>query len=140
MKAYPVGGDPTSPDHPGEQVRVVAREVLPIVSRAGGNLLTDCRRELLRAQLFREGQLEKPADQTPQDWIKWISQFNQALDGQLSIQVNLMLMEVHFAQNVPLSKRNLGALPGVSHPADQLELESTRLGEPDIRCLLTDLT
>lgn len=62
VKAYPIGGDPTSPDHPGEQVRAVAREVLPIVSRAGGNLLTDCRRELLRAQLFREGQLEKPAD------------------------------------------------------------------------------
>lgn len=140
VKAYPVGGDPTSPDHPGEQVRAVAREVLPIVSRAGGNLLTDCRRELLRAQLFREGQLEKPADQTPQDWTKWISQLNQALDGQLSVQVNLMLVEVRFAQNVPLSKHNLGALPGASHPADQLELESTRLGEPDIRRLLTDLT
>lgn len=56
------------------------------------------------------------------------------------MQVNLSLIEVRFAQNVPFHKQNLGALPGATHPADQLALESTRLGEPDIRRLLADLT
>ena len=140
VKAYPVGGDPTSPTHPGEQLRAVAREVLPIVSRAGGNLRTDRRRELLRAQIFREGQLERPADQLTRDWTEWIKQLNQALDGQLSVQVNLYLVEVRFAQNVPFEERNLGSIPGATLPADQLDLWSIRLGEPDIRQLLADLT
>lgn len=140
VKAYPIGGDPASPDHPGEQLRAVARELLPIVRQAGGNLLTDCRRELLRAQLFREGQLEKPASQSPQDWTKWISQLNQALDGKLSVEVNLLLIEVRFAQNLPFAQHNLGALPDATNPADALELQSVRLGEPDIRRLLADLT
>lgn len=140
VKAYPIGGDPTSPTHPGEQLRAVAREVLPIVSRAGGNLLTDCRRELLRAQIFREGQLEKPADQSARDWTEWIKQLNQALDGQLSVPVHLHLVEVRFAQNVPFEERNLGAIPGATLPADQLDLLNIRLGEPAIRQLLADLT
>lgn len=140
VKAYPVGGDPASPTHPGEQLRAVAREVLPIVSRAGGNLLTDCRRELLRAQIFREGQLDKPADQSARDWTEWIKQLNQALDGQLSVPVNLYLVEVRFAQNVVFMEHNLGSIPGATLPADQLDLWSIRLGEPNIRQLLADLT
>lgn len=140
VKAYPVGGDPTSPTHPGEQLRAVAREVLPIVSRAGGNLRTDCRRELLRTQIFREGQLAKPAHQSARDWTEWIKQLNQALDGQLSVQVNLYLVEVRFAQNVVFAEHNLGFIPGATLPADQLDLWSIRLGEPSIRQLLADLT
>lgn len=142
VKAYEVGGAIDGEGKPGEQLRAVARELLPVVSGQngpGGKLVTDCRREALRLHLFKEGQLRMPAGYNRGSWAQWVQQLNQALDGQLAVEVNLILTEVLFNQNIDSNDEFLGGTPNAPDPADQLKVRRVKLGEKDIRRLLGEL-
>ena len=127
---------------PGEQLRAVARTLLPVVSGhsgPGGKLVTDCRREALRGQLFQEGQLQMPTGYDTKTWADWIQQVNQALDGQLAVEVNLLLIEVLFNQNEDAKEIIYAEQPTALEPENQLQLVRVQLSEPDIRRLLGEL-
>ncbi len=143
VKAYRIGDDIDGEGKPGEQLRAVARELLPVVSGQngpGGKLVTDCRREALRLHLFKEGQLRMPAGYDRGTWAKWIQLLNQALDGQLlAVKVNLILIEILFNQNIDSSDTFGEAIPNSPDPADQLKPRRVKLGEAKIRELLGEL-
>ncbi|WP_212744950.1 DNA translocase FtsK [Hymenobacter jeollabukensis] len=142
VKSYKVGANIEGDGHPGEQLRAVARALFPVLEGKGGDLLTDCRRELLREQLFREGQLTFPKEGvTTKEWGGWIQLLNDTLDGELSleegkIEVNLMLIEVCFEENIERSETIVQADAGAQHPADRLPVHRVRLGESDVKLLL----
>jgi hypothetical protein len=142
VKSYDVGSTVDGDGTPGEQLRAVARDLLPVVSGQsgpGGKLVTDCRREALRLQLFQEGQLRMPVGFDKSTWNKWIVQLNQALDGQLAVEVNLLLIEVLFDQNEEVKEIvYLGDATALA-PEKKLNLRREQLGEPDIRRLLGEL-
>ena len=142
VKSYEVGGPLDGDGTPGQQLRAVARDLLPVVSGQsgpGGRLVTDCRREALRVQLFQEGQLQMPTGYDTKTWADWIQQVNQALDGQLAVEVNLLLTEVLFNQNEEAKEIIYAGQPAALEPADQLQLVRVQLSEPDIRRLIGEL-
>ena len=142
VKSYDVGSVVDGDGTPGEQLRAVARDLLPVVSGQsgpGGKLVTDCRREALRLQLFREGQLRMPTGFDKSTWNKWIVQLNQALDGQLAVEVNLLLIEVLFNQNEDVKELLYQGDPTMLEPEKKLNLRREQLGEPTIRRLLGEL-
>lgn len=142
VKSYNVGSAVDGEGTPGEQLRAVARDLLPVVSGhsgPGGKLVTDCRREALRLQLFQEGQLRMPAGFDKSTWNKWIGQLNQALDGQLAVEVNLRLIEVLFSQNEDVITIHYPGDASALEPEKRLNLEREQLGEPVIRRLLGEL-
>lgn len=127
---------------PGEQLRAVARALLPVVSGQsgpGGKLVTDCRREYIRVQLFQEGQLRMPAGYDRSTWASWIQQLNQALDGQLAVEVNLLLTEVLFNRNEEVRQIWYPGDATASEPEKRLGVLREQLGEPAIRRLLGEL-
>lgn len=142
VKSYEVGGQVDGEGTPGEQLRSVARDLLPVVSGQngpGGKLVTDCRREALRVHLFQEGQLQMPNGYNPSTWAKWIQQINQALDGQLAVEVNLLLTEILFNRNEEVKEVWYPGDPTASEPEKRLGLLREQLGEPAIRRLLGEL-
>ncbi|WBA44051.1 FtsK/SpoIIIE domain-containing protein [Hymenobacter canadensis] len=142
VKSYEVGGPVDGEGTPGEQLRSVARDLLPVVSGQsgpGGKLVTDCRREALRVQLFQEGQLRMPVGYDSKVWAEWIQQLNQALDGQLAVEVNLLLTEVVFNENEPIKIKTYKGQPNALEPEKKLDLVRVQLREPDIKRLLGEL-
>lgn len=142
VKSHEMGGTIEGDGTPGEQLRAVARDLLPVVSGQsgpGGKLVTDCRREALRVQLFQEGQLRMPVGFDSKRWADWIQQINQAIDGQLAVEVNLLLIEILFNQNEDVKVITYEGQPMAIEPEKQLKLTRVRLSEPDIRRLLGDI-
>lgn len=142
VKSYEVGSVVDGEGTPGEQLRAVARDLLPVVSGQtgpGGKLVTDCRREALRVQLFQEGQLRMPTGYDRSTWASWIQQLNQALDGQLAVEVNLLLTEVLFNRNEEVREIWYPGDATASEPEKRLGLLREQLGEPVIRRLLGEL-
>ncbi len=142
VKSYNVGSSVDGDGTPGEQLRAVARDLLPVVSGQsgpGGKLVTDCRREALRLQLFQEGQLRMPVGFDKSVWNKWIMQLNQALDGQLAVEMNMLLIEVLFNQNEDVKEILYLGESTALEPEKKLNLRREQLGEPDIRRLLGEL-
>jgi len=129
VKAYEAtDDDEVIESHPGQQLRSVARVIYDILHRQG-NILIDCRRELLRRLIYREGLLPNPPGE-----IEWVDTLNDAIDGNREdITINLVLVELAFEKNIQLSERDFAPTGDVIHPVDELAVKRVRLGEPDIQ-------
>ncbi|GAB3841200.1 hypothetical protein GCM10028821_47670 [Hymenobacter jeollabukensis] len=142
VKAYAVGPHPDNgPGTPGEQLRAMAKVLLPILQQTGGDLLTDCRRELLREQLYLEGKdyLKGPADIEPRSWAEWVDQLDALLNGTQKAKLNLLLLEVNLNRN---EDSGFDIIHGDPHAADEAlrrDLEFWHINQPDIQLLVSDL-
>lgn len=138
VKAYEVVGDLEAPDQPGPQLRAAARALLPILTHTGGDLLTDCRRELLREQIFHEGNLSRPPSVPPAEWAAWVSQISTALDGQATPEINLLLVEVVKGAYFELKESFSPGNPAGETLAEQASIRRITLGEKNIQDYLKD--
>lgn len=135
VKAYAVAGDLEAPDQPGPQLRAAAHALLPILTQTGGDLFTDCRRELLREQIFHEGKLSLPPGVAPAEWAAWVNQISSALDGKTKPEINLRLIEVLKGENFepdPQETFSPGNPTGDTL-AEQAGIQRTRLGENNLQ-------
>lgn len=114
--------------HPAQQLGSIGRVMYDILHRQG-NMLIDCRRELLRLLVFREGLLMQSG------WDPaWVTTLNRVLDGNANdrVSINLILVELAFEQNIPYSDEQLPGSDSPVDPVDALPIRRVRLGEQDI--------
>jgi hypothetical protein len=122
-------------EQPGPQLRAAARALLPILTQTGGDLLTDCRRELLREQIFHEGKLSLPLGVAPAEWATWVNQISTALDGKSTPEINLRLIEVVKGEYFDPDPQE-SFWPGNATDetlAEQIGIRRTKLGENNIQ-------
>ena len=98
VKSYAATGDArVEESEAAEQLRETARVLTAMLSPSNqGDLLTDCRRELLRLQVYREGLLNRTDAERP-----WVRTLNKLLDGEADVTVDRVLVEVLLAENKP---------------------------------------
>jgi hypothetical protein len=96
VKSYAAtGADRIDASRAAEQLHAVAR-VLERMLQEPGELLADCRRELLRLQVYREGLKNRP--EVERDWVHTL---NDVLDGETRPALNRLLIEVRLQENTP---------------------------------------
>ncbi|TGE25964.1 DNA translocase FtsK [Hymenobacter aquaticus] len=139
VKSHEIVGDLDAPGQPGPQLRAAARALLPIITQTGGNLLTDCRRELLREQIFHEGQLSLPPGVQPAEWAAWVTQISTALDGQAPPEINLLLIEIIKGKNFDQTESPVPGNPNGPTIAEQASIRRIKLGEKNIQAYLNDV-
>lgn len=120
-----------------QQLRSVARTLLPILQSEGqGSLLTDRRRELLRRHVYQEGLLNSLASGKYAD-PSWVETLNEVIDGDRNLIPDLMVLEVKMGSNRSVEQDTLPALdPGSSDPIASKGPRRVRLGEKSIRPFL----
>jgi len=140
VKSYDATGAGDAADsYPAEQLRAVARVLLPLLRPDGqGDLLVDCRRELLRRQVFQEG-LPETDGRTDSDWIETL---DDLLDGETDATLNLLLAEVNLRENRPAEEKTFQPKDpdpnGPNDPASRLPVRRIRLSEPSAQQYLGD--
>lgn len=134
VKSYEATNDTDVLDsHAAQQLKAVAQLIHNMVNRQG-DLFTDRRRELLRLQIFREA-----LQFSTQHDSKWIKALNSIIDGSKEININLVLLEVAFDQNINISEKKF--IPETVREESevyQLPITRIRLGESDIQRYLGD--
>ncbi len=122
-----------------EQLRSVARTLLPILQSEGqGNLLTDRRRELLRRHVYQEGLLNSLASGEHPD-PSWVETLNEMIDGDRNLTPSLMVVEVEMGSTRSVQQDTLSALkPDSEDPIDGQSLRRVRLGEKSIKPFLEE--
>ncbi|QIL78390.1 hypothetical protein [Hymenobacter sp. HDW8] len=141
VKAYAVPNPDNGSGSPGEQLRAMAKVLLPILRQTGGDLLTDCRRELLREQLYLEGKeyLKGPDNIEPKEWAMWIDQLDALLNGTQKASLNLLLLEVNLNLNEDPRRDSIPGDLATCDEAYRRELIHWHINQPDIKLLVSDL-
>lgn len=127
VKSYKATGESSvDPGHPARQLRSVGQVIYDMLHHQG-DILIDRRRELLRLQVYREAL----AGRVPGN-PDWIETLNGIIDGNNDVNLNLVLVELTFEQNIPFEEQILHPVADSTSPVDSLPIHRYRLGERDI--------
>lgn len=131
VKSYKSTSEKMSGDDEAVEQLLATAKVVQQILTSQGDLLTDCRRELLRFQIFREGlRLRRKVDP---DWVELL---NEIIDGEhRDIQFNFVVLELAFDENIAKTEE----VQYVKVGYEDTLIRRVRLGEQQIQHYLGDL-